>query len=262
MRIQPTFQPVSLESIRPSRARYLDGLLEAQDALLEVFVSKSRCFAMRTANGDAGHLVVLDTGMLVEWFVGDEYDEHAHHWLPAAIHELGLTSALVKSFDHAFLSVAMEQQKSVRVRGALIRNYRRRELPRYERLRYTSRLATLEDLPCLREVRQEVFTDPERLLALVRAGGVRIFECDRGTIGFGLCRRIFADRPHVEVGIAIDERFRNRGHAPYLLRDLADRCVDDGLFPVSGCARDNEASIRVGLRVGFRARYRLLEVSF
>ena len=106
------------------------------------------------------------------------------------------------------------------------------------------------------------YEDPERLTAVVRAGAMRLFERDDALLGFGIIRPVIAGRPEVDLGLAVDARFRNKGYAVYFLRDMAEFCLQSGLIPISGCAAENEASIRLGSRVGFVSRYRLLEVGF
>ncbi|HVJ92414.1 MAG TPA: GNAT family N-acetyltransferase [Labilithrix sp.] len=251
----------SLDDVRDLRTSYLDALPKAQDALLETIVATGRVFGIVAQNRLGGYFVVVDD-KLVEYHVSPELETSAHLLFPKFVLENGIRSALVKTFDHVFLSCALDIGERVTVRGVLVRDYVRRELPDVDRIRYTRRTATRDDLPRVIAVEQDVFTHPERLRTVVENGHVELFEHDGELIGFCLLRPVIAGRPDIEVGIAIDTKYRNKGYAIYMLREAADLCTARGLNPVSGCARTNEPSIRTGLRVGFSGRYRLIEIRF
>lgn len=251
----------SLADIESLRARYLDGLSKAQDALLEVFVHQGQVHGVFVDDALKGYFVVHE-GVLVEFYVVPELEARAHHLLPQFVDAMGVRSALVKTFDPMFLACALDLQSSVAVRGVLARDYTRLELPSIDRIRYTHRTASVEDLPRIAAVEQDVFTDASRLYGVVERGEMQLYERDGRIVGFGIVRRVIPSRPDVELGIALDAAFRNKGYAVYMLRDMVDHCVARGLNPISGCARTNEASIRLGIRIGFTSRYRLLEVRF
>jgi GNAT superfamily N-acetyltransferase len=262
MNIRATFLPVSLEQIRDLRNDYLDRLLAAQEAVIEVLAQRAQCFSISAKGQVFGYVIRHEQEGLLEFYVTEHFQAYAHLLLRRFVLEHDVRSALVKSFDHLFLACVMDIQTSVRVRGILVRNYIPRALPHIPRIRYRERTAEERDLTRVRAVDQQVFTDPERLSAVIRAGAMRLFERDLDLVGFGIIRAVIAGRPEVDLGLAVDAPFRNKGYAVYLLRDMAEFCLRSGLVPISGCAAENEASIRLGSRVGFVSRYRLLEVRF
>lgn len=265
MNIRPTFLPVSLDELQELRNEYLDRLLAAQEALIEVLVQQARCFSIFAKGRVAGYLILHEGEGLLEFYVTSEFQPYAHLLLREFVRRHRVRSALVKSFDHLLLACALDIQTSVSVRGILVRDFVPRALPSIPRLRYRERIAEERDLPRIHAVDQRVFTHPERLTAVVRAGAVHLFERDEAEcalIGFGIIRPVIAGRPEVDLGLAVDAPFRNKGYAVYCLRDLAQHCLQRGLVPISGCAAENEASIRLGSRVGFVSRYRLLDVRF
>ena len=262
MNIRPTFQRVELEAIRELRERYLDGLLKGQEALLEVLVPHAEPYAILAKGETAGYFIVHEGNVLIEYFVTDEYLAYTHNFLREFIALKRIRSALVKSFDHMFLACAMDVQVGVRSKGVLVRDYIPRKLPEIPSIRYTQRTATEEDLPRVKAVDQPVFTHPERLRAVIRGGCMRLFEHEGRVVGFGIIRPIIPGRPEVDLGIAVDRPFRNKGHAIYILRAMAEYCAAHGLEATAGCSIENWASIKMGLRVGFVSFYRLLELSF
>jgi GNAT superfamily N-acetyltransferase len=262
MNIRPTFLAVSLEQLDELRNDYLDRLPSAQEALIEVLVQQAQCFSIVAKGQSAGYVILHPQEGLLEFHVRLEFQAYAHLLLRQFVTEHQVRSALVKSFDHLFLACAMDIQTSVRVRGIMVRDFMPRELPSIPRIRYSERAAEEPDLARVRAIDQQVFRHPERLTAVIRAGAMRLFERDQDLIGFGIIRPVIAGRPQVDLGLAVDAPFRNRGYAVYFLRDMAEFCLRRGLVPISGCAADNEASIRLGSRVGFVSRYRLLEMRF
>jgi GNAT superfamily N-acetyltransferase len=256
---------VRVESVRELgalREEYLDGLPFAQEALLEVLVQNGECYVIEARGERAGYFVVHRGDALVEYHVTPRYLAYSHLFFSKFVVEYRIASALIKSYDHTALACAMDLQVGVKSKGVLVREFVRRELPEVPRISYTRRVALAGDLPRISAVDQPVFTHPERLRGVVREGRMRLFEKGDSLVGFGIIRPIIAGRPDVDIGLAVDKPYRNRGYALYLLRDLIDECLSQGLNPVGGCARENEPSIRMGLRVGLVSRFRLLELTF
>jgi ribosomal protein S18 acetylase RimI-like enzyme len=253
----------SLAEVHALRERHLDGLIAAQDALLEILVRDGRVHHIVVRDEVIGYAVVQDTTVL-EFFVVPERDYYAHMLLPRLAEQVGIDRALVKTFDHVFLTAALfnSTKDKVGVRGVLVRDYVKRELPAIARIEYIRRTARPDDLPAITAVEQQIFTNAERLRWAVDQGYIELFERPTGgpLIGFGLMRPVIDGRPDTEVGVVVDPVCRNKGYAMYMLRDMVEHCLDRGLVPVSGCARTNAASIRMGTRIGFTGRYLLLEV--
>lgn len=265
MNILSSFKKLSqLEELTELRSLYLDGLLKAQEQFLELFIhsDEAEYFLIESKGAQVGYFITHQSTTLIEYFVKDEFLAFSHTLLIQIVQRHSLERALIKSFDHMFLACAMDLQTKVHSRGILVRDFIERQLPSIPSIQYTQRSATEADLTRIQAVDQPVFTHPERLLHAIRANCIRLFEREDSLIGFGLIRPIIAGRPDVDIGIAVDTPFRNKGYAVYMLRDLIHHCLENQLNPVSGCALENVPSIRMGLRVGFLSRYRLLELEF
>ena len=264
MNISVSFKEVSFECIALMRKEYLTGLRCAQELMLEVMLAQCRCYVVKWRQQDIGYLVVKSEGVLVEFHLVQEHWLHGQSVVGQAIRKLGLKHAVVKSFDDLFLSSAIEHQRGVTVVGLLVRDYVRRTLPELPQIRYRKRQATFDDMPAVVAIEQAVFSDPERLRYVISAGCMLLFERQDGSelIGFGILRPVYEGSEHIDVGIAVDASFRNKGYAVYMMRDLVEECIDRGLKPVAGCAAENVLSRRLGERIGLIARYRLLHLTF
>lgn len=263
MRIQTKFQRLeTVDSVAPHRQDYLDGLPEAQALLIEVQLGSAQAFAIEGRTGRCGYLLIDPDHTVLEFHLDRDHWVFGEEILGQAIRELKLQRALVKSFDSLLLSSALAHQCALSVVGLLVRDYVPRPLPELKDITFCQRLATMDDLPAIMTVDQQVFSQPERLRAVIADSELYLFE-DRGrTLGFGMLRTIIAGRRDVDVGIAVDRPYRRRGHAVYMLRALVEDCLRRGLRPAAGCAVDNHASRHMGERIGFVSRHRLLGLTF
>jgi len=263
MKLRVTFDRVDeVSALQALRNEYLDQLLEAQEPSIEVLVPDSAYFLIHAGDVTCGYFIVHGDDMLLELHLRQPYWVFGECVFEQMLARGHVRRALVKSFDHLLLSSCIARHKTLRVKGLLARELVLRELPDFPALQCRSRVATLDDLPAILAVDQQVFAHPERLRMVIAAGYLRLFENDAGVVGFGIARPIVRGRKHVELGIAVDRPFRLKGHAIYIFRSMVEACLDNGLVPVAGVAVENLASRGMGERVGLVARYRLLELTF
>lgn len=261
MNITVRFERQSLAELEASREEYLDGLSEAQELMLEVAIPGCTGHGIFRGQERIGHLLINPNNELLEFHLRQTCWVFGQCVLRQAITRLGVARAIVKTFDPLFLSSAIEYQRSVRILGLLVRDYVPRTLPELEQIQYTARDATLMDLDAVLAIEQDVFNVPERIRVVIERGWMRLFERN-GLVGFAIRRPIRPEGSDVDIGIAVDRPYRNKGYAIYIMADMVRHCVELGLNPVAGCASHNLASRRMGERVGLIARHRLLELSF
>lgn len=262
MKILVSFQRVSaLEELRALRNEYLDALVLAQEPSIEVLMP------------DAAHFIIIHDGVtcgyfsthehtLIEFYVQKPYWVFGECVLDQIIDQNDVKLALVKSFDHLLFSSCVARHKSLRVKGLLVRDIIPRDLPDTGSMQPSARLATLEDLPAILAVDQQVFRHPERLQRVLSMGFVHLFLLEDEVIGFGIARPVIPGRKDVELGIAVDKPYRSQGHSVALFRAMMDSCIARGLTPVAGVAVENIASRSMGERAGMHANHRLLELTF
>lgn len=262
MNVRPALTQCSASELDVLRDAYLSELPYCQDALLESFVSRATFHQISQRDEVLGYVALLEGRSLVEFHVLHRWSHLGFSLFRATCSALKPRDAIVKTFDAQLLSYSLDLSRRVEVMGMLVREFVPEPLPSIARISYQMRPANACDLPRVLAVDQQVFTVPERLAQVIARGEMLLFERDPHLIGFGLVRPIIDGRPDREVGIAVDAPFRNKGYAPYILRDLAQYCLDHGYRPASGAAIDNEASIRIGQRIGFRALHRLVKIHF
>lgn len=256
---------VSLTEVTPWRELYLAQLREAQEPLLETLVPSATAYVIYTRDAPVGHALVHPEKGVFEFYVDRSQWAFATEIFGKFLQECGVTRALVKTFDDVFMAAALDHQTSVTSLGMLVRDYIPRSLPTIDALAFACRLAQSADLGRIKGVDQHVFTDPARLNAAVERGYIWLYEAtalSNALIGFGLIKPIRPGSTDVDVGIAIDRPYRNKGFALYVMQDLMTRSIASGFRPIAGCALDNLPSRRMGQRIGMAPRYRLVSMKF
>jgi GNAT superfamily N-acetyltransferase len=258
-------QVVTFSELAPWRELYLAQLREAQEPLLETLLSAATAYVIHTRDASVGYALVHPEKGLFEYYMDRSQWAFSTEIFGKFIREHQITKALVKSFDDVFMAAALDHQTSVTSLGMLVRDYIPRELPQIPELAFSCRLAKASDLAKIQSVDQDVFTNPERLKAAVEHGWVWLYQASSeagALVGFGLIKPLRPGTPDVDVGIAIDRPYRNKGFALYVMQDLMTRSIALGYRPIAGCALDNLPSRRMGQRIGMAPRYRLVSMTF
>lgn len=260
-----TSTPVAISQLEPWRERYFSELREAQEPLLETLVAASSAYLVQTRDAAIGYALVHPDRGIFEYYLDRSEWAFSTEIFGKLLRQRDITRGLVKSFDDLFMAAAMDHQCGVTSLGMLVRDYVPRPLPPIESLAVSCTLATRADQELIDAVDQDVFSDPQRLADAVENGYVWLYRADvkcKTVVGFGLIKPVRAGALDVDVGIAIDRPFRNKGFALYVMQDLMSRSIAAGYRPIAGCALDNLASRRMGQRIGMAPRYRLLCVNF
>ncbi len=70
------------------------------------------------------------------------------------------------------------------------------------------------------------------------------------------------NRPYADVYMSIDESYRRRGFAAYLVQELKRECYEMGAVPAARCSPDNTASFRTLQKAGLVPFAHILNGSF
>lgn len=231
---------------------------------METLLADATAYLISTRGGVVGYALVHAEKGLFEYHMDRSQWAFSTEIFGKFIREHNITKALVKSFDDVFMAAALDHQTSATVIGMLVRDYVPRTLPQIESLAFTRRLASLEDLELVSGVDQDVFVDPARLRGAVSNGFVWLYERSEPSpvvLGFGLIKPLRPMSRDVDVGIALDRKYRNKGYALYVMQDLMNQSIAMGYRPIAGCAIDNLPSRCMGQRIGMAPRYRLVSMT-
>jgi GNAT superfamily N-acetyltransferase len=126
----------------------------------------------------------------------------------------------------------------------------------------TTRLAEVADETRIQEVNEEVFDYPEEVIAYINAHQIFLFEKAGDLVGFGIFSRCIPGRQDFDIGMLVVNKYRRQEFASQILRYLIEYCRKNNWRPGAGCYVTNLPSRRSLEKVGFIARYRLLEFAF
>lgn len=262
MNLLSSFEQVDIAALAPLRERYLESLPEPQELLLELLVPHCTAYAVVSKGERCGYFLVHEEHTLLELYLERTHWLYGEALFLQILERTRVRRALVKSFDALLLSSTIAHQRGVKSLGLLVRDYVPRPLPNLAQIRFEPRRAEAGDIPAILRVDQQVFRDPARLAHVIDERNLVLFERDGSLVGFGIIRPVIAGRPEVDLGIAVDAPYRNKGYAVFIFRDMVEYCFRQGLRPIAGCAEQNLPSRRMGERVGMVARHRLLELTF
>lgn len=237
------------------------GVFEAQELFLELQIHHANIFLITLGSTPIGYFFVDKTPTLLEFYVIRAYIDQVDLIFEEIIHAFSIKKALCKSFDHTFLSCCVGVQKQTKAIGLLCREYEEQPLPNTTR-DITIRFAGPEDEQHIAAINEEVFDHEDEIREVIKKHNMLIFEHGSNIIGFGIFQRVIPGRSEYDIGMLVDRRYRRQGYGAYIIRYLVDYCKSHDYRPICGCAIENDASRRCLERVGFIARYRLLEFTF
>jgi len=251
----------SMNAIEHFRKNYLDDLFEAQELFLELQIHKANIFLITLGSTPIGYFLVDKASTLLEYYVIHTYIDQVDRIFEEIIHAFSIKKALCKSFDHTFLSCCVGVQKQTKAIGILCREYEEQPLPHPTR-DIVIRFAAQEDEQHIAAINEEIFDHEDEIREVIKKHNMFIFEHGSNIIGFGIFQQVIPGRPDYDIGMLVDRSYRRQGYGAYIIRYLVDYCKRHNYRPICGCAIENEASRRCLERVGYIARYRLLECTF
>jgi GNAT superfamily N-acetyltransferase len=257
-----TFEEIiSIDSIFDLRNKYLESLIEAQELFLELKITSSKVFIIKSGNVQIGYFFLDNDNILWEYFILHEYINQVDKIFGEIIIKFSVTKALCKSFDHVLLSCCLSYHKTVKVFGIHFRKYLKNWiLPDCKDI--TIRFPAMEDKEVIKEINEDIFESEEEINYYIENKKMFLFEKGTEMAGFGVFSRVINGRPEFDIGMCVNKKFRRQGLGTYILKYLVGYCEKNGWRPIGGCAIENTASRRCLENAGFTADYRLLEFTF
>lgn len=250
-----------MDGLFPFRNEYLDSLLHSQEYYIELEIKKSQPYLVVINEIPSGYFFLSAKQAVLEYYIRPE----SIHWNDVIfgdiIHQFNVKTAWCKTYDHDMLACCYTYQKSSRVMAILFRDYVEKPLPPMQH-NLTVRLAGPQDETTIQNVNEEVFDYPEEVTEYINSGQLFLFESGGDLVGFGIYSCCIPGRMDYDIGMLVVERYRRQGYACQILRYLTNFCLGKGWRVGAGCYILNTPSRRSLEKVGFNARYRLLEFTF
>jgi GNAT superfamily N-acetyltransferase len=257
-----SYQKLSrMDRISDLRNIYLDLLPHSQEYYIELEIKKSQPYLVLVNNIPAGYFFLSAKQAVLEYFIRPDYIHLNDGILGDIIHKFEVKTAWCKTYDHDMLACCYTYQKFSRVMAILFRDYVEKPLPPMPE-NLTVRLAGPEDESTIQGVNEEVFDSPEEVTEYINSGQIFLFELGSDLVGFGIYSCCIPGRMDYDIGMLVVEKYRRQGYACQILRYLINFCLGNGWRVGAGCYILNTPSRRSLEKVGFIARYRLLEFIF
>lgn len=248
------------------RREYLAGLPAPIDGMWETFVDRADHWAFPHDGEEVGYCCADDQHRLLQFHVTDRYAHLASGVFARVLDEVGVHKAMVSTFE-PWLEWCLDHHREVRVHTLLYHHHGRTSV---------SDRASERSLDPVRGDEREMIeafvrrSFPEShgdwlagyLDRLVSRGELFVLRDQDAVLGTGELRVSDTQPPYADLGVIVAPDQRGRGHAPFILTTLRDRCDRAGLIPICSTTIDNAAARRAIEKAGFVARHRLLEVQF
>ncbi|NQU86164.1 MAG: hypothetical protein HQ541_10430 [Mariniphaga sp.] len=113
----------SIDKIINIRKDYLNSLPEFQELHLELMIAFSNLYSLQANNIEIGYVIRTTEGVLIEFYVKDEYVTQSQVFLNQVVRELSISEIYCKSFDYLLLSACLLNSLSYTILGVLYRDY-------------------------------------------------------------------------------------------------------------------------------------------
>lgn len=234
------------------RRQYLAALEEPQEWFLEELVRLGQ-FWMH----EDGAYCVTHEKTLVEFVSADP--AHTRKLLLDFHHQDGVSTALVKSYDHDFVRSCEQLCWTASVGGHLFRKrkpHRQRAFDCAE-----IRASTSDDVHAIWQINDAFFDSEDDVADLAGSNKLWTVTVKGEIAGCGVSNRVLKDDDAVDIGMLVAPSFRRKGLGTYIVSEIAAKVERDGLRPICGCGASNVASRATLEKAGFVSEHQLLNVT-
>ncbi|WP_167956575.1 GNAT family N-acetyltransferase [Anaerosporobacter faecicola] len=244
---------------------YLDTLTGVGDDFWESHILRGVGYLIKAAETKIGFFHLCqepDYLFLSSFYVKPEYTFMGTDLMKHIIEEYHVEKAFVLTCDEHFLTLCMENQKSVALQACLFDGtikYPCKE-PEYD-ASYITRV-TMEELPSIRKATGDFYNDFSD--EDIASGKYELYQVkEKGILlGVGVYVPNQLKTGYVPCGEIVLEEHRKKGVARSLQLYMADLCRERGLIPIGGCWYKNTASRKTFESVGRYTKTRILNVTF
>jgi len=248
-----------LSILKPYRNQYLDSLSESQELFLEIQIREGEYYLIKNDDDRSIGYIIFNGKILLEYFHEDDHETILI--LQKVIQSFSLESCYCKSYDNLLRNTALSIGITANIIGFSFRNYKSQNIKNAQD-EISNRFANKNDFDYIWKINEEVFETKDELTDYIDDKKVIIFSKDRKVIGFGIFSPSVVGKLEHDIGMLVAKEFRRKGYATYILKFLADHCLENGWIPTAGCAVDNIGSKKTIIKIGFQNIFPLLEIKF
>ncbi len=228
------------------------------DSYNEYFIVTSKFYKIETNDDIIGCFAIKDDTDLTFFALQDEYNYLALELFIQIKATYNMKSALVAGFDNLFMSLCLDDYKSLEKTGYFCfppKRIKRIEQP------FELHLSKMSDYENLMELQKSdnYFDD---LKHYIEHGEMLNIIFENKLVGFAMYELGYFNENVASYSYYIHENFRGKGLAKLVYTALYNKGISEGKIGVSGCAYDNIASLNVQLNAGATSKHRTYKFIF
>ena len=249
----------TFEQIKTYRTDYLNSLPEFQELFIEIMIKDSDFYLLQTDNVTIGYAIINNDGVLIEFYVVNEYVTSSNDFFRQALKELSITEIYCKSFDFLLLSHCLLHSFPYKVIGILYRDYVEPLIT--EDTAITMQQSDLSRVKFLLSQDNSIeilFETEQQLTEYINNENVFEFYGNGEFIGCGMVLRTNPEWNFCDLGVWVKPPKRGNGIGSQIILRLREFAIKNGMNPSCGCAIENIASQRTIEKSGFVSKYKLI----
>jgi GNAT superfamily N-acetyltransferase len=260
-----TFRKTEAAELANLTKDYLSGLATPLDGMWESFSGMADQYAIEGAGKVVGYCLINADQQMLQFFMPSGGCRQA---FSEAVTELGVTGAVVSTGDAQFLSLSMDNQKSVSVSALLYHDDGKDPIQPVSLPKGTDfRLVTMSELETALGFGVETIGAPLDWLTgywTNHIGRKELFALwfEGEIISTGERRVSDSQKPYADVGMVVVKDQRKKGIATSVLRQLNQMCRDEGLVAICSTEASNIGAQKAISAAGLNSNHRILDIKF
>jgi len=250
----------SIDEIKQFRKDYLKSLPEFQELFIELMIATSDLYSLQLNDSEIGYFIITNEGVLIEFYVKDEYVSQSQVILNQVVRELSITNIYCKSFDYLLLSTCMLNSLSYTILGVLYRDYNSALVQIDHKLKM--QLADHSFVKLILEQDDsihELFETEMQLRNFIENEHVFVFHKNKEFVGCGMVLRTNIDWNYCDLGVWVRPSDRCNGIGTQIILRLREFALQNNMNPSCGCALENIASQKTIEKSGFISKHKLIK---
>jgi GNAT superfamily N-acetyltransferase len=253
--------------IQQLRDAYLRTLIAPMDGMWEnAVIAHASFWEIQDQGEHVGHFCLDADRYLLRFHLLEDYLARAQEIFRWIISTYALHSAITSTIEPPYLSLCLDNQRSITLYSYLFRDSKHRELPPdlSNYLFGRAEVSAFEGIASFYRANAEgpgEWIEPFLSERLARNELFVLFD-QQALVATGECIPSQKQAPYADLGIVVAQAFRGRGLGSFMLTRLKHYCYTAGWKPICSCAADNLASKKAIEKAGFISEHRMVKIAF
>ncbi len=241
------------------RTDYLVSLPEFQELFIELMIGDGVGYLIQKENMVMGYAIHNGEGVLIEFYVKDQYLPDSQEAFKQVIKELAIQEVFCKSFDALLLNACLQSTFSYSLVGVLYRDYSGPKIQKERGIEMRpSGFASVNLLLNQDESIRELFETEQQLTHFIEHEHVFEFYKNEELIGCGMVLRTNAEWDFCDLGVWVHPQKRGHSLGAQILLLLREFALENHMKPSCGCDIENIASQMTIEKCGFGSKHKLI----